>query len=324
MSRSGTDTRSDTADEVPELTRPRPRARVRYNAALRLVRRAHLYAGLFLLPWVFLYGVTALLFNHPGAFPDRKIVPLDASDLAGTPFEDFPGAPELASRIVGGLKPTERDGTTGPSFRLVHPEAARYSRELNATVADRGREHGLRIDLETRSGSAYSTLAGPTVQATWPGVKALDLPDSPRKRLAEGIPKVLAKLGHGAEVVTIKNPPEVVFEAESDGQLWRVSYNLQSGAITGQTMETHAEALSIRRFLTGLHLARGYPTRRDVRWLWAVSVDAMFATMVFWGISGLFMWWQLKATRRWGVVVLVASAVTATLLAINMHHVLAH
>lgn len=323
MSKSETGPRPGPANEVSGEPGPKSRARVRYNTALRPVRRAHLYAGLFMLPWVFLYGVTAFLFNHPGSFPDREVVPLDASDLAGTPFGDFPRAAELAPRVVTGLNPSGSHGATGPTFRLVNPEAARYSRELNATVTDRGREHSIRIDLETRTGSAYSTLADPEGQATWPGVEALDLPDSPRKRLAEGIPRVLAKLGHGAEAVSIKNPPEVIFVAESDGQLWRVSYNLQSGTITGKTLETHAEGLSTRRFLTGLHLARGYPSRWDVRWLWAASVDAMFAAMLFWGVSGLFMWWQMKSTRRWGAVVLVASAAVATLVAIGMHRVIA-
>ena len=31
---------------------------------MRWIRTLHLYSGLFMLPWVFLYGFTALLFNH--------------------------------------------------------------------------------------------------------------------------------------------------------------------------------------------------------------------------------------------------------------------
>jgi hypothetical protein len=41
--------------------------------------------------------------------------------------------------------------------------------------------------------------------------------------------------------------------------------------------------------------------------------------MVFWGLSGLVMWWQIKATRRAGAAVLVLSAVVATAFGFAMH-----
>jgi hypothetical protein len=60
-----------------------------------------------------------------------------------------------------------------------------------------------------------------------------------------------------------------------------------------------------------------------VRWLWAIGVDAMFVSMVFWGFSGLFMWWQLKAVRRLGAIVAAAGILVAALLALAMYPVLA-
>ena len=51
-----------------------------------------------------------------------------------------------------------------------------------------------------------------------------------------------------------------------------------------------------------------------------------FATafvMLFWAGSGLVMWWQIKATRWPGAVVLVVSAVAATLAGVGMHDLLA-
>jgi hypothetical protein len=41
--------------------------------------------------------------------------------------------------------------------------------------------------------------------------------------------------------------------------------------------------------------------------------------MCFWGLSGLVMWWQIKATRKVGAVVLVLSAAAATALGVAMH-----
>ena len=66
-------------------------------------------------------------------------------------------------------------------------------------------------------------------------------------------------------------------------------------------------------------MAHGYPVQQNVRWYWAIAGDAMFATMVFWGLSGVLMWWQIKRTRLWGILCLVVSSVAATWLAIGMH-----
>ena len=48
----------------------------------------------------------------------------------------------------------------------------------------------------------------------------------------------------------------------------------------------------------------------------------MFVSMVFWGISGMLMWWQMKKLRGWGAVTLVLS-LSAAALAVGMHEVLA-
>ena len=46
----------------------------------KAVRRVHLYLGLILIPWLFLYGVTALLFNHGMWLTDREDVSIQSSD----------------------------------------------------------------------------------------------------------------------------------------------------------------------------------------------------------------------------------------------------
>ena len=55
------------------------------------------------------------------------------------------------------------------------------------------------------------------------------------------------------------------------------------------------------------------------RWVWAVVVDAMFVSMVFWGVSGLFMWWQIKRTRVVGAALLTLAVLFSVYLAVEMH-----
>jgi hypothetical protein len=133
---------------------------------------------------------------------------------------------------------------------------------------------------------------------------------------------LLAKLGIESEAMTLRNPPDLVCTVEHEGHLWQIAYNLQTGATTARPADAKEGRLSTRRFLTGLHLAFTYPPRVDACWFWAVAVDAMFVSMMFWGVSGLLMWWQMKKLRGWGICTLIVSALVATMLALGMHDVL--
>jgi len=115
--------------------------------------------------------------------------------------------------------------------------------------------------------------------------------------------------------------PELTFFVEGAGKVWRSSYNLQTASLTGRPAdEARPESeLSTRRFLTRLHMAHGYPSRIDARWVWAIAVDLMFVSMVGWGITGLLMWWQMKNMRQIGTIVLVLSAVVSAAVGIGMH-----
>ena len=50
------------------------------------------------------------------------------------------------------------------------------------------------------------------------------------------------------------------------------------------------------------HRRRGYATGYALDTTWAVTVDVAIAAMMFWALSGLWMWWEMKATRGWGLV----------------------
>jgi hypothetical protein len=120
----------------------------------------------------------------------------------------------------------------------------------------------------------------------------------------------------------VKTVPDVVFAAESRGRVYRLAYDLQSGIVSARDGGDPEDRLTTRSFLTRLHKKREYPGRIDASWFWAAGVDATSALMVFWGASGLAMWWQIKSLRGWGSLVLAASAAAAAALALGMHRVL--
>ena len=61
-------------------------------------------------------------------------------------------------------------------------------------------------------------------------------------------------------------------------------------------------------FLERFHRRRGYATGYGLDTAWAVTVDLAIVAMVFWVLSGLWMWWEMKVTRRLGTAALAAGA----------------
>ncbi|MBI1898727.1 MAG: hypothetical protein HYZ57_18280 [Acidobacteria bacterium] len=61
-------------------------------------------------------------------------------------------------------------------------------------------------------------------------------------------------------------------------------------------------------FLERLHRMRGYQYPFVLNDVWAVSVDLFIVGMIFWALSGLWMWWELKVTRRLGALALLGGA----------------
>lgn len=303
-------TSTDAATPAP-ASRQRPLSR----RVMHQVRRLHLFLGLFLLPWVLLYGVSGFLFNHPTAFPDQPTREFGPDETRGTPLGGLPKPADVAEEVVAALN------EKGGSYRVVRPDEARFSRS-RVTVQARGPgvEHAVVVDLTEGTGTVRTKASAdePTAPfAAKSGVRtASSLPD----RLQTGTPVVLRKMGLDADEATAPGTlPDLTFYMEADGQVWKVTYQPQRGGVSGRPADAPTQGLSTRRFLTQLHLAREYPPGVGARWFWAVAVDVMAFVMVFWAVSGLFMWWQIKAVRGWGAVVLAVSAAVATLMAVGMH-----
>lgn len=119
---------------------------------MHAVRRGHLYTGLFLLPWVVVYGVTAFLFNHPSAFADAPTTRFGADVLADTPLDGIPSPERIADDVVAALNAKAAAGT---SYTRTGP-APRYALEFafaTARAAD-GSTVAVLFDALGRGGTA--------------------------------------------------------------------------------------------------------------------------------------------------------------------------
>ena len=358
---SSTDNGTLLASEEPSATpaaghsssnaNPRPRRRSRFRTFVQLLRRGHLYAGLFMLPWTILYAVTAVLFNHPTLFSDQAIVSFGKEALAGTPMESPPAPLDLANQVVAAL----RERSPEASYALIEPDKARYTQEsVFAIVRADGQQINVLINATGQGGTIRSrpippakttgekapfAIAGrdpnandmrakrPEAARLAPGDRmgapsgdALRLDQPLHERVKATVPTLLEKNGFPQGEAAVNFVPELTFLMKADDKVWKVNFNQLTGAVSGRAPDANsAEPLSTRQFLLRLHLAHGYPGEANVQWGWALVVDVMAAIMLFWSVSGLLMWWQIKATRRLGVVMLILSTIAAVWVGLAMH-----
>ena len=297
------------------------------------IRRIHLFSGLFMLPWVLLYGFTALLFNHPTYMrgSDTSIdsfhVPLAEADLNS----------ELTSQILSAIQEQRPD----ISLKLVSDGASSFTRQAVASyeteeldvsvVLDLNSGHGYVRKSEKRSNPNSDNPSAEKGESLATGLP-LEVESSFDQQMTSAMRRTLEPMGVETGRLRLRSIPTFEFEGWVDGEKKRFRFAQQrrrreesnsgaTGVFRGKlsVVGENPRELSARSFLLRLHMAHGYPVERNARWFWAICVDAMFASMCFWGLSGVVMWWQIKRTRKLGLILLLLSALAATSLAIGMH-----
>lgn len=320
---------------------PKPRARPFARQLMQFVRRTHLYVGLLLFPWAILYGVTGFLFNHPTILADAPTTHFTRADVIGTPLEKTPSPHDQALAVVAALN--EMQKPTRP-YELAAGEAHYATREsFIATVKADKRTFFVVFEPNSSSGTIRETTP-PTAAESAPF--ATGAGDAPRQRgmgmmgpmkhnhagvkidgsivdvIKSGVPSLMERKGFPRGEVAVTTAPDVKFPMQADGALWTAIYNPITTNVSGSIGPPRSD-LSLRSFLLRLHLSRGYPGEVTTKWFWAIGVDAIAIILCFWGISGLFMWWQIKSTRTLGLIALTLGLLTALLLGLGMHAVLA-
>lgn len=76
----------------------------------------------------------------------------------------------------------------------------------------------------------------------------------------------------------------------------RITFTPRDRRVVIERME-----LETSGFLNRFHRRRGYQQPHAADLAMAISVDAVIVAMVFWAVSGLWMWWEMRATRWWGL-----------------------
>jgi hypothetical protein len=317
---------NEADSSTPPAPSPRPGRRLG-RAAAHLLRRLHALVGLFLIPWAAFYGFTAILFNHPSLWSEQPGQVLGAAEIEGTALASLPAPAELAEQVIAALRKHQaKAGGQGTALRLVHPERAGYSYDKVLVYARAGAEqYSLAMDFPGGTATVRPRPAprAPADSAPFAVSSGLAVDSSPAEQIKRGVPEALERLGIHADQVTIPGGmPELVFQVEHDGKVWRVVYQPQRGSLTGRVADDAVGEMAARKVLTKMHVASGYPGRWNLRWGWALGIDAIGIGLLFWAMSGLVMWWQLRGLRALGMLILLSSLACAGYVGAGMYQML--
>ncbi|WP_437841174.1 PepSY domain-containing protein [Sorangium sp. So ce1153] len=305
--------RDDPAREPRSAPGRRPRQR--YGAAMKVVRRAHMYLGLLVFPWILLFGISGVLFNHPQIGRDFERREISAEQIAAlTAFR--PWDPDALARQV-----VEQLNAGSPArYTLDEGTPGSFSGwpELTGSTRDGGRTM-LLISLDDGDATLSTFPPGPGKPPDPPFAGAkIDLPEHRMAAVEEQVKELLPGLGVEGAGPLRAHPevsPELRFRVrDADARAWNVTYDLGSGRLDGRPDDAPAQ-LRFVELLGNLHKTHHFPVHGGMTWVWALFADITGITLVLWALSGLAMWWQMKPSRVIGAVAIaVAVAVAAVVM----------
>jgi hypothetical protein len=159
-----------TADDVTvaPVVRADDRDRKRRrHRALRAVRTIHMYIGLVLFPWVVFFGLTGMLFNHPGVGEPTSGRPIAAAELSAAGVQTL-DPDEVAESIATALR------TQGKPFRVDPGYDSGFHGTTGVATGAPGVKLLTIVDLERGRGVVLTRPDRATPDAPFAGEVRLD------------------------------------------------------------------------------------------------------------------------------------------------------
>jgi hypothetical protein len=171
-------------------------------------------------------------------------------------------------------------------------------------------QHVLLFNPERAVGIVATRSARPEGEPAPFATDHLELPQYSFDGLERKLSELLAKTGTPS-ASPLKGDPKLSPTLElrlrdPRGELWNVSYAVGTGQVSGRRAD-QPPSLGVSQLFSMLHTTHHFPMGLHARWFWALFQDVLAVAMVFWGLSGLIMWWQLKATRVVGTISLISA-----------------
>jgi hypothetical protein len=280
---------------------------------MKLVRRMHLYAGLFLAPWVAMYGFSGLIFNHGKWFApaggDAASKPIEWT-VDATALPQWPEPDALARKVIEALNAAGKEKAGAAEYRL---SAEGAPPKLQGGVSLQGKDEAggsvsLSFDRQERNGTTSHSPPGPREEQVKLDTNDAQLLNATKDAMLAAADKADQKLST-TKWTDDGEFPRLSFSVEHGKERRVATYDLRSGVVSLSPVP-EPRSMRVPDFLTSLHMSAGYPADKKsekMRTVRAVFVDAMAFMMCFWALSGIAMWLQLKQLWRSGLMVAIAA-----------------
>jgi hypothetical protein len=331
-------------DTLPDKISSVAASRLPTTRVMKIIRRIHMFTGLFMLPWVLVYGISALSFNHGSWFypaNPKSATPHDIRQLPRSFWDDatvksVASAHSLAENILADIN--QQAATGGQEqWRLVPDKKPRFSENL-VSSGTKGKDRvEMRVNLNAHNGT-LELFSPKKISPSEPNGKDSAPANQTRRfnsvttpvlddlwlaALESKINQTLNSTNTAPASLRVIKVPEFIFTAEAEGRRWNIHCDLATGEVFARPANLEWNWLaSTTWFMARLHVSRGYPSDGSltIRWWWALIVDAMAFIMLLWGVSGAAMWWQMKGQRKWGFATLALCGLTGWLIWSGMKH----
>lgn len=89
--------------------------------------------------------------------------------------------------------------------------------------------------------------------------------------------------------------PKLVINRNGAFAAHRITYFRQENRLL-----LEKQTLTVPTFLNRAHFRSGFDQPYLAPRVWGAIVDLVIVGMVFWGLSGIWLWWEIKPARGWG------------------------
>jgi hypothetical protein len=297
-----------TADDVTvaPVVRADDRDRKRRrHRALRAVRTIHMYIGLVLFPWVVFFGLTGMLFNHPGVGEPTSGRPIAAAELSAAGVQTL-DPDEVAESIATALR------TQGKPFRVDPGYDSGFHGTTGVATGAPGVKLLTIVDLERGRGVVLTRPDRATPDAPFAGEVRLD------QVQLDALPPKVTSLLAARGISGLAHEPYLAMAQvlrfrllDDAGRRWNATYDLGSGRLDGRPTDS-PPPLSLHDLLGTMHRTHHFPARLGPITFWVLFADLTALALVIWALTGIVMWIQIKKSRAAGVVAVSVGVLIAT------------
>ena len=224
----------------------RPKRRRKLSSRVNVwIRRIHLYSGFFMLPWVLLYGFTALLFNHPTYLTDSK-TEIEIFALADQALLLLPNAEELARQVVEDANAKLVDEESGQVVQLADAPNAVFTRQVSGSTENDTQSVSVVLDLNSGEGylrkRSREPDAGKSDEKKSEEKKSPSLEEGLRLNVASdpvaafktSVDDLLRPMDLDSEELQLRSMPNLEFDAIIDGEKMRLRLAQEGGRRRGR------------------------------------------------------------------------------------------